>query len=149
MNYTVVACDHPALESGQIKVNELHKPDHFCNLSFPIESDDPEVVFKQCPELKSVGHIVCEVSAGEMLYLPASWFHEVTSYSFPVDDNADEAANDKGHLAVNYWMFPPDAAQFEMPYEDDFWQRRWERVQESKQLDQSPPAGAEGPETAS
>ena len=24
--------------------------------------------------------MVCEVQAGEMLYLPAGWWHEVTSY---------------------------------------------------------------------
>ena len=36
----------------------------------------------------------CYVSAGEMLYLPASWFHEVTSYG---------GKGASCHLALNYW----------------------------------------------
>ncbi|ORY76326.1 cupin-like domain-domain-containing protein [Protomyces lactucae-debilis] len=35
---------------------------------------------------------------GEMLYLPASWFHEVISHSGKEDF----------HMALNYWFYPPD-----------------------------------------
>lgn len=40
------------------------------------------------------------LSAGQALYLPAGWFHEVTS-----------TGDDKGglHMALNYWLYPPDA----------------------------------------
>ena len=41
----------------------------------------------------------CELKAGEMLYMPCGWFHEVRSYS-----NSKEG----GHLALNYWFHPPD-----------------------------------------
>ena len=52
-----------------------------------------------------------------MLYLPAGWFHEVTSFS------------DKGssmHLALNYWFHPPDNLQpglagFDRPYTSGYW----------------------------
>ena len=40
-----------------------------------------------------------ELHAGEMLYLPCGWFHEVRSYG-----NSKEG----GHLALNYWFHPPD-----------------------------------------
>jgi hypothetical protein len=40
----------------------------------------------------------CVVEAGQMLYIPAGWFHEVTSYG-------------DRHLAVNYWFHPPDNLQ--------------------------------------
>ena len=30
-----------------------------------------------------------------------------------------------GHLALNYWMYPPDGDTFEQPYADDFWPHRW------------------------
>lgn len=57
-----------------------------------------------------------ELLAGESLYLPAGWFHEVTSL------------NDRGraHLALNYWLHPPTnlqrgAAGFERPYKSSFW----------------------------
>ena len=41
----------------------------------------------------------CELKAGEQLYLPCGWFHEVRSYG----DSAEG-----GHLALNYWFHPPD-----------------------------------------
>ncbi|OCH88144.1 Clavaminate synthase-like protein [Obba rivulosa] len=57
--------------------------------------------------------LVVELSAGEMLYLPASWWHEVTSSSGP------DASGDGVHMAFNYWFYPPDApASFERPYAD-------------------------------
>ena len=40
-----------------------------------------------------------ELEAGQMLYLPAGWFHEVTSFS---------EAPSQTHLALNYWFQPPD-----------------------------------------
>ena len=55
---------------------------------------------------------VVELNAGEMLYLPASWWHEVTSSS-SVDDS--EAI----HMAFNYWFYPPTRLDnFKEPYED-------------------------------
>ena len=41
----------------------------------------------------------CELQAGQMLYLPCGWFHEVRSYG---------NSKDGGHLALNYWFHPPD-----------------------------------------
>lgn len=54
----------------------------------------------------------CEVAAGDMLYLPAGWFHEVTSFG---------ELETGGHLAFNYWFHPPDnldpsEAGFQQPY---------------------------------
>ena len=62
---------------------------------------------------KATAPYVVELSAGEMLYLPASWWHEVTSTS-PVD------AKEGGvHMAFNYWFYPPDALDnYEKPYKD-------------------------------
>lgn len=40
----------------------------------------------------------CEVRAGQMLYLPAGWFHEVTSFS---------TAASPTHVALNYWWAAP------------------------------------------
>ena len=39
-----------------------------------------------------------EVHAGEVLYLPAGWFHEVTSVG---------EGEMRCHLALNYWFHPP------------------------------------------
>ncbi|KAH8093103.1 Clavaminate synthase-like protein [Cristinia sonorae] len=52
---------------------------------------------------------VVHLTAGQMLYLPASWWHEVTSTS----------TNDDGvHMAFNYWFYPSTGKTFEEPYED-------------------------------
>ena len=57
----------------------------------------------------------CELRAGEMLYLPCGWFHEVRSSG--------------SHCALNYWFHPPDAAEFERPYrKKGFWRREWQRM---------------------
>ncbi|PWY99640.1 hypothetical protein BCV70DRAFT_176327 [Testicularia cyperi] len=62
---------------------------------------------------------------GQMLYLPASWYHEVTSSSLPPHHLSQEAAKrnassgngvegaSKVHMALNYWFHPPDALEFE------------------------------------
>jgi len=63
---------------------------------------------------KAAQPLVVELSAGEMLYLPASWWHEVTSSSDP-----DTKSRSGVHMAFNYWFYPPDALDsFEAPYSD-------------------------------
>jgi hypothetical protein len=98
--------------------------------------DDISKPCTEFPELHKATMAYCHVSAGEMLYLPASWFHEVTSYGV-------EGAS--CHLALNYWyvlydiyrsvisccfiltsdiltrFHPPDGNDFESPYSSDFW----------------------------
>lgn len=49
-----------------------------------------------------------DLRPGQMLYLPASWFHEVTSFS----------DNGKPHMAFNYWMHPPDGMGTRHAYKD-------------------------------
>eukprot|EP01033_Poteriospumella_lacustris_P013655 gene13655-9782_t len=47
---------------------------------------------------------------GEMLFIPAGWFHEVKSQG------------SEGHIAFNYWFHPPDQLDnFDKPYSSDFW----------------------------
>lgn len=68
------------------------------------------------------------IQAGQMLYLPAGWFHEVTSYSVGAQDT---------HVAVNYWFHPPDnltstpnaSCGRRFPYSSDYWPALWnERI---------------------
>ncbi|KAK9821569.1 hypothetical protein WJX81_005489 [Elliptochloris bilobata] len=61
-----------------------------------------------------------DLRAGEALYLPAGWFHEVTSFSI-------DAAP---HMALNYWFHPPDNVDpgpqgFAAPYTSEFWPAVW------------------------
>jgi hypothetical protein len=65
-----------------------------------------------------------EVHAGEVLYLPAGWFHEVTSRG---------EGEMRCHLALNYWFHPPVSGgvdgctyAFETPYGTKARQAMWE-----------------------
>ena len=59
-----------------------------------------------------------ELAPGDMLYIPAGWFHEVFSKS------ASESSPE-GHMALNYWFHPPDSELFETPYSSSFWSEDW------------------------
>jgi hypothetical protein len=64
---------------------------------------------KDYDHLRDLPHHVIELREGEMLYLPASWWHEVTSQS----------SDSTYHAALNYWLYPPDALDdFAAPYKD-------------------------------
>lgn len=62
------------------------------------------------------------VTAGQMLFIPAGWFHEVRSV----------AASTEGHMALNYWFHPPDTKSFEKPYSSVFWSHDWSERQLEK-----------------
>ncbi|CAI5736689.1 unnamed protein product [Peronospora destructor] len=69
---------------------------------------------------------ICDLEVGEMLFLPASWFHEVESFG---------STQGNGHLALNYWYQPPDQlspGHFASPYSSPFWQRDWKQRFASK-----------------
>jgi hypothetical protein len=60
---------------------------------------------------------VVELQAGQSLYIPAGWFHSVTSFGgASVDDTETDYKNDI-HMALNYWYHPPDVLDcFDKPY---------------------------------
>ena len=73
-----------------------------------VEIDQRFPLFKEAQPQK----IEFELEAGQMLYLPCGWFHEVKSVN----------ATDDTHLAFNYWFHPPDKLDnFEHPYSTSFW----------------------------
>ena len=68
----------------------------------------------------------CTVHEGDILYLPASWFHEVVSIGRPSsstgEDDSRKGGGEGGHMALNYWFHPPDALDnCRNPYSTDFW----------------------------
>ncbi|KAI2499023.1 DnaJ-like protein [Fragilaria crotonensis] len=55
----------------------------------------------------------------DLLYLPAGWFHNVLSKGSDASGGV--------HMAMNYWLHPPDiSGTFEKPYLSEFWPRDWE-----------------------
>lgn len=68
-----------------------------------------------------------------MLYLPAGWYHEVTSFSSSSDSGSTTSSGGSSgsksgnmHMAFNYWVHPPDGSSFARPYTNDFWPQDWE-----------------------
>lgn len=84
-------------------------PNNFSKIK-PHMLNDTAVLNESYPDFLNATAAYCTVQEGDILYLPASWFHEVTSYG-----------GQKGHLAMNYWFHPPDGDSFELPYSTDFW----------------------------
>ncbi|WPK27793.1 hypothetical protein PUMCH_005194 [Australozyma saopauloensis] len=82
------------------------------------EVDDPEArealkafAEEHFPGFLSLKKMEVWLKPGDMLYLPAGWFHEVTS--FGDDENAQ-------HVALNWWFVPP-VNKGALPYEDEYW----------------------------
>jgi hypothetical protein len=78
---------------------------------------------KRFPLLAQSRMLELELHAGQMLYLPAGWFHEVSS------DGG--GAGDGLHCALNYWYHPPKlGTPYERPHGRDgqpFWESRMPR----------------------
>lgn len=60
-----------------------------------------------------------------MLYLPASWFHEVSSFG---SGSQDDEENTGVHIALNYWFVPPNTDNFENCYKDQYWKQDWQKT---------------------
>jgi len=72
---------------GQTKPAAVpNQPDHFS----PVNLDSP-TLFTDFPVMRDVEPLIVELHKGDILYLPASWFHCVWSY----------ADKDEFHVAVN------------------------------------------------
>ncbi len=106
---------------GQEASSSEGSPLNFCKVDPNLS---PSVLADKFPKFLQAKETFCEVNAGEMLYLPAGWFHEVTSCNAsPLSTGKNEKG---GHLAFNYWFHPPDnvgngSGSFARPYTSDFW----------------------------
>ena len=102
-------------------------PANFSQIRPGMSAKDVETRF---PEFSNAAGVSCDISAGEMLYLPAGWYHNVTSFNAPPAaagaSGSDPKQASSSHLAFNYWMHPPDTPDFERPYSSRFWEDDWE-----------------------
>lgn len=102
-----------------------HEPESFSRIDLSLPEDEMNRCFPLFPGASAA--LECEVKAGQMLYLPAGWFHEVTSFR----DDTHQANGSSMHLALNYWFHPPDNLQagekgFSHPYTSEYWPELWE-----------------------
>jgi hypothetical protein len=117
------------------------EPLNFCQVNPDIPLQELKAKFPKFLH-NSVRPLLADVRAGEMLFLPAGWFHEVTSFSdshgktSKGGDDAREGTSEGSleggvHMAFNYWFHPPDTQEgtFEQPYSDTFWSKDWDKRQ--------------------
>ncbi|KAK6458783.1 cupin-like domain-containing protein [Scheffersomyces xylosifermentans] len=82
------------------------------------------------PGLLDLNKFTVHLEPGEMLYLPAGWFHEVSS--FGADPKAATTAEHGNltnvHIALNYWFIPPNGIDPEKCYTDSYWEEDWKRT---------------------
>jgi len=98
-------------EAEDAENNEPDKrPNSFCKTD---PHDRPD-------EFKDLKEYNLDLTAGEILYLPAGWFHCVTSFSGQEDNHASNKVKpDNIHLALNYWYHPPTKlTSFRQPYDE-------------------------------
>ncbi|GMH42361.1 hypothetical protein BSKO_10280 [Bryopsis sp. KO-2023] len=107
-------------KSDEVEVDE-EDPSNFSKVDLSLSRKALKKKFPKFP--RDAACCCAEVEEGNMLYLPAGWFHEVTSF------NMDDSSN--GHIAFNYWFHPPNNLEaeksegFEKPYVSDYWASTW------------------------
>lgn len=93
----------------------LERPNSFSRIDPTNVDPKMHSDFLECKEY------VVKLEAGQILYLPAGWFHCVTSFSSPrhTEKEPDKDNANQVHLALNYWYHPPDQLDsFDSPYRD-------------------------------
>lgn len=98
--------------------SDTNLPPHFCQVSMLMSSKERQTRWPQFANHATSATV--DLEAGEMLWLPAGFFHEVHSTS-----SSRESA-DSSHLAFNYWFHPPSSSgSFERPYISPYLREHW------------------------
>jgi len=97
-------------------------PDSFCRVSTMAGAGVSSSRLPPVPPQLRGRHLTARLQAGDLLYLPASWFHEVVS----------RGVGPGGHMALNLWLAPPHAGgSADRPYEDGFWEAKYQALREA------------------
>jgi hypothetical protein len=104
----------------------------------------------QWPRFQGVTLTTFDLESGQLLYLPAGWWHEVVSFAsartaplsaekVPVKVTRKRSRSvradtkhlaelsrvplpEGAHLALNWWFYPPSTDTYQSPYDDGFWE---------------------------
>ncbi len=123
-----------SLRHKQIKsTTPATRPDNFSRIyhSAALSEDAIKSKFPKFVEVRKKV-IKIDLEEGDMLYIPAGWFHEVFSCApspppppSPPSSSSSSSSSASGtntHMAFNYWFHPPDAlSDFKNPYTSPFW----------------------------
>ncbi|AET39834.1 uncharacterized protein Ecym_5034 [Eremothecium cymbalariae DBVPG len=117
------------------KVTENVDPPHFSHIpvaavhvnemkDLKLQNDVKQEIERRWPLFSKANRITVNLRPGEMLWLPAGWFHEVTSFG---------SNKNNFHVAANYWFIPPNGPSIDTPYplKDKYWPLDYERTKAS------------------
>lgn len=80
------------------------------------------------PNLLKLDNFKVWLNPGDMLYLPAGWFHEVLSFGTKNNQKVNTNNDlDHCHVALNYWFAPPNGLSFNAPYKTSYWQNEFKK----------------------
>lgn len=103
------------------------EPNSFSKARAPVSKD-------AFPELIKQPRVTVEIQAGDMLYLPCGWFHEVTSCGLA----SSSPSGSTTHMAFNYWFHPPSNLENpNQPYESGYWEDVWTGIGLERQINPS------------
>lgn len=105
-------------KAKKVKLDSDSEPNSFSQIKNTSDKDHLD----SFPEFRNAVSYNVNLNAGECLFLPAGWFHEVKSCGTNDSDGV--------HMAMNYWMAPATGTDFDHPYEDGFWNSQWEEFLE-------------------
>lgn len=114
-----VKLDPPSF--SKIPASLLHL-DEISNEHKSVREELQSALETKYPTLMNCNRLIVNLKPGQLFFLPAGWFHEVTSYGDDEDDNHI-------HIALNYWFAPPDNK--ESVYSDNYWTEDFERTMKS------------------
>lgn len=103
----------PAATKKEATAEDTKRPNSFSKIDVATLNDASAIAYK-FPRFSACRQSIVELKKNQTLYLPAGWFHEVTS---------QDETKGSYHTALNYWFHPPDSLdRFEQPYKDRrFW----------------------------
>ena len=103
---------HPAQKRQKVIEDESPKfPPSFSKIPAS-DLENYETLSEKFPDFLNAKAVEVQVGPGQILFIPAGWFHEVRS----------SATDDDYHLALNYWYAPlVSGNSVESPYIDDYW----------------------------
>jgi hypothetical protein len=96
-------------------------PDHFSYIDPSMQYD---MIIDTFPCYRRARECIAQLDEGQCLYLPASWFHCVTSLGQNKQHGVDARHESihipsSVHVALNYWFYPPDNLRnFANPYSE-------------------------------
>ncbi len=138
---TVTRGGKPCSTTNKKQLQQIGRmPDNFSKINDLLNYDTTEF-----PLFKGTPYSVAELHAGDALYLPCGWFHDVASFgdgtvieknvkgenidtvttTTTIHSTTSSSWHPDTHLSLNIFFHPPDGKEIDRPYTSEFWEKDW------------------------